>query len=85
MQHQQMHHYVVDEEVRNVDSDGEGGHQEKQREGKQVRRIEPPDSSLPEGGEVYLMRLSVCSSLRPLQVDTESRDYKEKKDADVAK
>jgi hypothetical protein len=85
VKHQEVHHDIVDKEMRDVDAGTQGRHQEEQREGNQVWRIEPPNSASPKRSKMYILRLTRSARFGPLQMNTKSRDNEKQKDADVAK
>ena len=53
--------------------------------GDQVRRIKPANAPSPESAKLDLGRFACGLRLGPLQVDAESGNDEEKKDADVTK
>ncbi len=59
--------------------------QQKKQQRDDVRRIEPANSSFPEGAEANVRFGSGCFGPGPLQVNAESGDDEEQKDADVTK
>lgn len=85
VKHQQMHHDIVDKEMRDVDAGTKGRDYQEQGKGHQIRRIEPADATTPKRSKLDRLRLPVRARLGPLQVNTESRDDEEEEDADVAK
>ena len=57
VKHQEVHHDVVNKEMRYVDADAQGRHEQEQREGNQVRRIKPANSASPEGSKLNRLGL----------------------------
>src|ERR1700704_6516418 len=48
VKHQEMHHDIVDKEMRDVDAGAQSRHQHEQSKSDQVRRIEPADATTPK-------------------------------------
>ncbi len=72
MQHQEVHEYVIDEEVREVYPVRICRDAQIEHEGEDVWRIEPAQAAFPESSEVDLVIISGGLRSGPLQVYAEA-------------
>ena len=85
MQHEHVHHDIINEPASYFDPDRYRGCHEKERQRNQVSRIQTAEPTFPKRGESYFMRFPRSLHPGPLQVNAKTGDDEEKEDADITK
>src|SRR5687767_7532169 len=79
-----MHGDVIDDEACHLETRGPGRQPEVERQDNDIRRIQTADASLPERPKANVRFVSGRTRASPLHMNTETGNYEEEKDSDVA-